>query len=963
MRSCLSLLALAATAAATRRTRRDPGAGGPLPQNFSSFECAVATFALEYASSKVAARFAPSIRDALNVDMLCNTTELAATASEAVAPLLPALGRERARHAAAREALSASLSRPGAVATFYVATTGDDAGGDGSQSKPFATLPRAAAAARAVPNRAPGDVTVFVRAGTYYLGASGALVLSEADSNVAWAAFPGDAPVVLSGAVPLGALSWANTSLGSVPGILVATVPAGVLPPDSRALAWQAAHPGTAASRAGPPPLVASLFVNGRRQVRARYPDGNPQDGSGVCFSATQRPGEGCAGYTGCVRGATGTQPAPDGQRVQGVGPNRADSPTWGCPQCGSYSSFQYTVYPPPDDHPVYNQPLPGLGWSNTSLFSFWGSPFSRPAGVLISTSCSENDYHWANASYGNPTGAVVHMFHSGLWGGWSFAVDNVTIPSSARAAPLAPAAVAPLAAPPSAGLVVHLDAQEISGVSDGAALPSWNDVSGGGNSASQGSAAKQPTFVAKGWAGGLPAVRFAGAQVLAGSASLPSTTTMVAVVKDTGTTSAYCSGVFSTIGGLNSLCTERATAQSPAPADDDPPAPGSSIVATALDWGGSPVTPGHRDLRDRPVVLSAVYGDQQSMAFVDGCLELEENPGNGAAGDGFYVGSRNDEDGRYLVGDIAEILVYDRALNSSEHVALVAYLAQKWGFSANLPKHCQGPPPPPHNIAINFGYGGYQEARGSGVNAGQHAYIENVFEELTAPGEYFFNASTNQLFVLPNSSVAELQAATLAIPVLNSVIVVNGSQTGASYATSISFTGFTVTQTRVTYLEIYEVPSGGDWSVHRGASLFVQDAENVTVSSMTFDQVGGNAVILSNHVHGSTIADSEVVYSGDSAVVLLGSTNLVDGSAPTFPNFNSVLRNIMHETGVYGKQTSCIAQQLSANSTFADNVCFNGPRAGVNVNDGFGGGHLFEHNVVFNSVRETGDHGPLNSW
>jgi hypothetical protein len=238
---------------------------------------------------------------------------------------------------------------------------------------------------------------------------------------------------------------------------------------------------------------------------------------------------------------------------------------------------------------------------------------------------------------------------------------------------------------------------------------------------------------VAKGWAGGLPAVRFAGAQVLAGSAGLPSSSTMVAVVKDTGTTSAYCSGIFSTIGGLNSLCTERATAQSPAPTDDDPPAPGSSIVATALDWGGSPVTPGHRDLLNRPIVLSAIYGDSQSMAFVDGCLELEENPGNGAAGSGFYVGSRNDEDERYFVGDIAEILVYDRALNSSEHVALVSYLAQKWGFSANLPKHCQGPPPPPHDVAINFGYGGYQEARGSGVNGGQHAYIENVFEELTA--------------------------------------------------------------------------------------------------------------------------------------------------------------------------------------------------------------------------------------
>ena len=204
------------------------------------------------------------------------------------------------------------------------------------------------------------------------------------------------------------------------------------------------------------------------------------------------------------------------------------------------------------------------------------------------------------------------------------------------------------------------------------------------------------------------------------------------------------------------------------------------------------------------------------------------------------------------------------------------------------------------------------------------------------------------------------LQAATLAMPVLYSVIVVNGSQSASgAYASSISFSGFTITQTRVTYLEQFQVPSGGDWSVHRGASLFIQDAENVTVASMRFDQTGGNAMLLSNHVAGSTLADNEIVFSGDSAIVSLGSTSLIDGSAPTYPNGNVIARNHAHETGVYTKQTSCYAHQLSANASIVDNVCYNGPRAGVNVNDGFGGGNLFQGNVVFNSVRETGDHGP----
>jgi hypothetical protein len=41
----------------------------------------------------------------------------------------------------------------------------------------------------------------------------------------------------------------------------------------------------------------------------------------------------------------------------------------------------------------------------------------------------------------------------------------------------------------------------------------------------------------------------------------------------------------------------------------------------------------------------------------------------------------------------------------------------------------------------------------------------------------------------------------------------------------------------------------------------------------------------------------------------------------------------------------------------------FNMPRAGITINDGFYGNHTISWNVIFNSVRETSDHGPINSW
>jgi hypothetical protein len=91
-------------------------------------------------------------------------------------------------------------------------------------------------------------------------------------------------------------------------------------------------------------------------------------------------------------------------------------SPVEGGP--APYGTFHYTVYDPPAGHPVYNQPMPDWTWTNHSLFSFWADPLSRPAGVVY----GDGDI---NKTYANAATGVVHMFHSGLWGGWQFQVTQ----------------------------------------------------------------------------------------------------------------------------------------------------------------------------------------------------------------------------------------------------------------------------------------------------------------------------------------------------------------------------------------------------------------------------------------------------------------------------------------------------------------------------------------------------------
>ena len=49
----------------------------------------------------------------------------------------------------------------------------------------------------------------------------------------------------------------------------------------------------------------------------------------------------------------------------------------------------------------------------------------------------------------------------------------------------------------------------------------------------------------------------------------------------------------------------------------------------------------------------------------------------------------------------------------------------------------------------------------------------------------------------------------------------------------------------------------------------------------------------------------------------------------------------------------------MTAQTHFKNNVHFNGPRAGLNFNDGFGGGDEITRNLLLNTCRESSDHGP----
>ena len=129
---------------------------------------------------------------------------------------------------------------------LYVAPDGSDSN-RGTIDKPFATLARARDAVRGFKIDVPKPVTVLVREGTYYLGET--LVFGPGDSGtdfqpITYAAY-GDEKPILSGGAKLDA-KWKPYR----DGIMKCSVVKGM--------------------------DFDQLFINGKRQKRARYPDFNP---------------------------------------------------------------------------------------------------------------------------------------------------------------------------------------------------------------------------------------------------------------------------------------------------------------------------------------------------------------------------------------------------------------------------------------------------------------------------------------------------------------------------------------------------------------------------------------------------------------------------------------------------------------------------------------------------------------
>lgn len=274
---------------------------------------------------------------------------------------------------------------------------------------------------------------------------------------------------------------------------------------------------------------------------------------------------------------------------------------------------------------------------------------------------------------------------------------------------------------------------------------------------------------------------------------------------------------------------------------------------------------------------------------------------------------------------------------------------------------------------------GGWQNNRRMGMHAEQRM-VENVFEELDAPGEWFHSASSGTFYFMPREDT-DLDSAKVEVVRLHSLIDFRGSADQPVH--HITLQGFVFRHAARTFMDTREPLLRSDWAIYRGGACFMTGTEDVTIRDAEFDQVGGNAIFVSNYnrrvlVEGCHIHDcgaSGVCFVGDPAAVRdplfeygkandLSKIDRTPGpKTDNFPADSVVADCLIHGIGLVERQPAGVQISMSLGITVRDTSIYDCARAGINIGDGCWGGHLVERCDVFDTVLETHDHGSFNSW
>ena len=267
---------------------------------------------------------------------------------------------------------------------------------------------------------------------------------------------------------------------------------------------------------------------------------------------------------------------------------------------------------------------------------------------------------------------------------------------------------------------------------------------------------------------------------------------------------------------------------------------------------------------------------------------------------------------------------------------------------------------------------GGWQNNRQMGMHDA-FRFAENILEEMTLPGEFVYQESEGKLYVylVPGDDLDTAEA------------VVNDLFFRLEDCEDVTIENITFRGSARTFMETREPLLRSDWTICRKGSVTIQNCKGIHLDRCRFLDIGSNCIFVDGNCEAVTVVRSHFRSIGASGVCFVGHPDSVRSplfeynethtpeeidripgpKSENYPTHCTVEDCLIEYTGTTEKQSAGIQISMAYGITIKNCTLCHMPRAGINFSEGTFGGHRIEGCDVFDTVRETGDHGSFNSW
>ena len=267
---------------------------------------------------------------------------------------------------------------------------------------------------------------------------------------------------------------------------------------------------------------------------------------------------------------------------------------------------------------------------------------------------------------------------------------------------------------------------------------------------------------------------------------------------------------------------------------------------------------------------------------------------------------------------------------------------------------------------------GGWQNNRQMGMHS-DFKYIENVREEMTEPGEWYFDKENKRAYVIlkPEHTLNDAE------------ICVNSSFFVFKSCKNVSVENIKIRRAKRTFMLTDEPLLRSDWTIYRGGAIYFANSSGCSVSRCSLFDIGTNGVFVDGKNSNIAVSKCHFKDLGASGVCFVGKSSSVRSplfdatkgqsfleidkkrgpKSNEYPKSCTIEDCLIEHVGVVEKQATGVEISMSYGISVINTSIYDASRAGINISEGTFGGHIIDGCDVFDTVKETGDHGSFNSW